>query len=150
MATRYREVRTLSESEAAYLAGLIDGEGTIALSRRHRSEERQLVVTISSTERRLLEYVRQIVGAGRITTKRTYRDNHAASFTYGIDNRQALAVLRQVFPFLHTYKAARAELVLDDYVRLTPRNGRYTPEMRKLREKFVRRFLALQANGNPG
>lgn len=50
MAT-YRKVRRLSRAEAAYIAGVIDGEGTISLTRKHRGEFRQLAVSISSTER---------------------------------------------------------------------------------------------------
>jgi hypothetical protein len=46
----YREVRLLSIAEAAYLAGLIDGEGTVTLSRKHAGDMRQLVVSISNTE----------------------------------------------------------------------------------------------------
>jgi hypothetical protein len=38
----YREVRLLSVAEAAYLAGLIDGEGTVTLSRKHAGDMRQL------------------------------------------------------------------------------------------------------------
>jgi intein/homing endonuclease len=49
---KYRKVRKLSPEQAAYLAGLIDGEGTIALTRKHRGEHRQLMVSISSTEQR--------------------------------------------------------------------------------------------------
>ena len=46
----YREVRQLSAADAAYLAGLIDGEGTVTLSRKHAGDMRQLVVSISNTE----------------------------------------------------------------------------------------------------
>lgn len=52
----YREVRSLSGPEAAYLAGLIDGEGTVTLSRKHASDMRQLVVSISNTELPILEF----------------------------------------------------------------------------------------------
>jgi hypothetical protein len=108
----YRAPRSLSACEAAYLAGLIDGEGTVALTRRHRSDNRQLVVSISSTESAILDHVLHVVGAGRITRKRTYRANHAQSFTYAIANRQALELLRQISPYLKSYKAARTALVL--------------------------------------
>jgi hypothetical protein len=37
----YKVARMLTIDEAAYLAGLIDGEGTISLSRRHANERRQ-------------------------------------------------------------------------------------------------------------
>jgi hypothetical protein len=43
-------LRQLSDTEAAYLAGIIDGEGTITLTRTHRGENRRPVVSISSTE----------------------------------------------------------------------------------------------------
>jgi hypothetical protein len=44
---RYRTVKQLSPTDAAYIAGLIDGEGTVTLSRKHRDENRQLVVSIT-------------------------------------------------------------------------------------------------------
>lgn len=64
MAT-YKKVRLLSLSEAAYIAGLVDGEGTITLTRKHAAENRQLGLTISNTEIDLLEFVKSAVGAGR-------------------------------------------------------------------------------------
>lgn len=39
------EVHTLSQPDAAYIAGLIDGEGTITLTRKYRGGNRQLAVT---------------------------------------------------------------------------------------------------------
>lgn len=140
---KYRKVRKLSPEEAAYLAGLIDGEGTIALTRKHRGEYRQLMVSISSTEQPLLKYVKKVIGAGRITNKCTYQSNHTPSVTYAINNRQALDVLVQVSPYLKTYKAKRAELILRSYVRLTPRNGKYTQALLKERDIFIDKFLHL-------
>ena len=52
----YRKTALLSQPDAAYIAGLIDGEGTVTLSRRHRDDQRQLVVSIASTERYLLQW----------------------------------------------------------------------------------------------
>jgi O-phosphoseryl-tRNA(Cys) synthetase len=126
----------LDQTDAAYIAGLIDGEGTVTLSRRHRNENRQLVVSISNTERPLLEYVLNSVGAGKITNKKTYQSHHTASYTYTISNRQALDLLNQTFPYLKTYKAKRSEIILRDYIRLTPRNGHYSPEIKQARTDF--------------
>ncbi len=83
----------LSDSQAAYLAGIIDGEGTITLTRTHRGENRRPVVSISSTELPLLEYVRLVVGAGKITNKRRTRTYHSPSFAYSLFSRQALTLL---------------------------------------------------------
>ncbi len=74
--TEYRKVSAFSRIDAAYIAGLIDGEGTITLSRKHKNDNRQLVISISNTEQPLLDYVLATVGAGKITRKKTYKENH--------------------------------------------------------------------------
>jgi len=124
---RYREVKLLEPVVAAYLAGLVDGEGTVTLTRQHRNEKRRLVVCISNNELEILEFAKGKIGAGRITTKRTYSERHADSFAYQISSRQALDLLMQIVPYMKSYKARRAELALKHYVRLTPRNGKYRP-----------------------
>lgn len=141
----YREVCDLNATDAAYIAGLIDGEGTVTLSRRHRNENRHLVISISNTERRLLEYVLNTVGAGKITGKRISQPHHTASYTYTLSNRQGLSLLRQILPFLKTYKAKRSKLILNDYVRLTPRNGRYSREIKRARDKFEKDVLSTRS-----
>ena len=80
--TNYRAVLSLDLCDAAYIAGLIDGEGTVTLSREHRNENRRLVVSIASTERGMLDFVAERTGCGRITNKRTTSVRHAPSYTY--------------------------------------------------------------------
>ncbi|HBI23587.1 MAG TPA: hypothetical protein DDX84_05145 [Nitrospiraceae bacterium] len=144
--TTYNKVNILTQVEAAYIAGLIDGEGTITLSRKHRNENRQLVISISNTEVNLLNYVKDAVGAGRITRKRTYSEAHTPSKTYQITNRQALDLLKQIAPYLKSYKSDRAALILEHYISLTPRNGRYSQEKHEKREDFIRQFFTLHPN----
>ena len=136
-------IRELSATEAAYVAGIVDGEGTITLTRTHRDESRRPVVSISSTELSLLQYIQSVIGAGRITTKVTARSHHSPSFTYVISSRQALTLLAQISGYLRTYKLQRCRLLLDEYLAVTPRNGRYTSTQRTAKEKFEARFFAL-------
>ena len=140
------DINTLSAVDAAYLAGLIDGEGTITLSRKHKDENRQLSVSISNTEHQLLEFAITKIGAGKITRKRTTKINHTSSFTYAIYNRQALALIEQIEPFLRSYKRMRAKLILKDYIALTPRNGKYSPEILQARKRFETTVLEIKAN----
>src|SRR5262245_10808703 len=102
----------LSPESAAYIAGLIDGEGTVTLTRLHANENRRLVVSIANTELQLLEFVLQEVGAGKITRKRTTSDLHTPSFCYAVTSRQALWLLGEVVSQLRSYKRGRAELAL--------------------------------------
>lgn len=140
----YQKTKTLSESEAAYLAGLIDGDGTVTLGRKHRADNRQLIVSISNTERKLQEYIQQICGTGKITGKRSYSVKHRPSYAYTVTNRQALDLISQVAGFLRTYKAERCRLILADYRALTPRNGKYTPELAGARKVFESRVLNIK------
>lgn len=135
----------MSSEEAAYLAGLIDGEGTVTLTKREKSAQRSIVITIANTERCLLEFTLSIVGVGRISSKLTYKENHTPSYVYQVSGRQALTVLEQIVPFMHSYKKERAILALSDYIRLTPRNGRYSQKQFADRELFVKDFFALTA-----
>ena len=139
------KINRLTPVQSAYLAGLIDGEGTITLTRIHPRESRRFVVSISNNDASLLAFVKTEIGAGKITTKRTYSERHAPSFTYQISSRQALDFLQLVVPFLKTYKAKRANLALADYLRLTPRNGRYTPALSASRREFERQLIAIKA-----
>jgi len=140
----YRSTQTLKPVDAAYIAGLIDGEGTVTLGRKHRNDNRQLVVSISSTERDLLEYVQKTAGVGKITGKRTYSTRHAPSYTYTVTNRQAMSLLKQIHEYLRTYKVDRCRLILDKYLALTPRNGKYTRALADERKSFEVKLLAIK------
>jgi len=142
--TEYKKTRKLTKIAAAYIAGLIDGEGSVSLTRRHKNENRQLEVSISNNDLNLLRYVRDTAGTGRITRKKTYSSNHRPGGAWIISNRQALELLSQIAPYLITYKAQRAKLVLENYLRLTPRNGKYNDKLQKEREDFIARFLVIK------
>jgi len=137
----YQTVKTLPPLDAGYLAGLIDGEGTITLSRRNLNKHRALVVTVSNTEMSILQHVLKITGVGKITNKRITKANHTPSFTYQVANRQALDILKQTVDHLRSYKADRARLAIQDYTRLTPRNGRYSPAQLQERTQFDEYFF---------
>src|SRR5262245_40780115 len=84
------------------------------------------------------------IGAGRITNKRIVKAHHTRSFVFAIYSRQALELLRQITPYLRTHKRARAELLLLRYLLVTPRNGRYTPELLAARAAFETDFFAIR------
>lgn len=137
-------MNTLSPDCAAYIAGLVDADGTITVTRKHINENRHPVISISNTDLCLLEYVKDRVGAGKITAKRTVSKKHRPSFAFAIYNRQAMDLMSELQPFLRTYKAARAKLILTDCLALTPRNGKYTRKMLLARKRFEERVLAIK------
>ena len=146
--TIYKKTKQISQTDAAYIAGIIDGEGTISLTRRHKNENRQLEISVANTEMPLLNYLLETIGTGRITKKKTYNKRHTPSATYLVSNRQALSLLEQIFPFLLTYKRHRAKVVLRDYLRLTPRNGKYSTEIKQQRKEFINNFFETKIHDN--
>lgn len=139
-------INILTATDAAYIAGLIDGEGTVTLTRKHKNENRQLAVTISNTEKSLLDFCRQTIGAGKITNKLTTQAHDTPSFTYAI-NRQALALLEQIQNYLRGYKAKRTQVILNHYLALTPRNGKYLPALLHKRAEFEATVMNIKACG---
>ncbi len=137
--------RKLTPEAAAYIAGLIDGEGTITLTRNHVGENRRLAVSVANTELPLLQFLIDHIGVGKITRKCVVSDRHTPSYCYAIASRQALALLVQVVPYLRSYKRQRAELVLEQYLRVTPRSGKYTVALRADRTRFEQALLGLTA-----
>jgi hypothetical protein len=140
----YKKVRLLSVAEAAYLAGLVDGEGTVTLSRKHAGDMRQLVVSIANTELQILEFALTCIGAGKLTRKPTSKAHHTPSYSYALWNRQALDLLAQIEMHMQSYKRDRARLALSEYVRLTPRNGKYSETMLVERGAFESTLLGLR------
>lgn len=65
--------------EAAYIAGIIDGEGSISLTRMHENEHRRPCISIASTDIELLGYIQSLSG-GVINNKKNYKpDKHRDS-----------------------------------------------------------------------
>ena len=117
----------------------------MTLSRLHANENRRIVVSIANTEFQLLSFVVAQVGAGKITRKKTNSVRHTPSFCYAVTSRQALSLLRQITPHLRSYKRQRAELALQQYQLLTPRNGKYTATQLAKRREFEHDLLSLSA-----
>lgn len=144
MPTLYRKVNKLSPVNAAYIAGIIDGEGTVTLTVKQKGGTHHLAVTISNTDLPLLQYIKNLIGAGKLTTKKTYKTHHLPSYTYAIYSRQALDLLTQVTVYLRTYKHKRAELALENYCKVTPRNGKYSQSVLCERHVFVQQFMSIK------
>ncbi|MFD1358820.1 LAGLIDADG family homing endonuclease [Fictibacillus halophilus] len=129
--------------EAAYLAGIIDGEGSITLTRMHSKEFRRPCISIASTDLELLSYINSIV-ISRINYKKNYYpDNHKNSYTLTIKKKETVMfVLSKILPYLRIErKIKRTQWILDHYNIVTPRNGKYTPEMLKVKLQFEEVFF---------
>ena len=130
---------------AAYIAGIIDGEGSISLIKFHHNQHPSPLISISSSDLELLEWICIKTGYGRITKKKNYKPAvHKDSYTLNIRYNQALELLKYISPYLVIKrKKDRALLLLSKYKSLTVRNGRYSREQLAAKEQFYREFIEL-------
>jgi len=138
------KIKYIKNENSAYLAGIVDGEGTITLTRKNKSQNRRLAITISNNELVLLSWIKKTLGAGVIVTKKSSNKSYLPSFTYQIHNSQAYDLLELIAPYLRGYKRIRASLVLKNYHKLTPRNGEYTASLLDKRKKFIESFFNIK------
>lgn len=96
----------------------------------------------------MLDYVKTATGFGKITNKRIASSRHTPSFTYAVHNRQALALVGQILPWLKSCKRLRAELIVRDYLKVTPRNGKYSPEHLERKTLFEKRVMEIRAHSD--
>jgi len=136
----------MSPEEKAYIAGIIDGEGSIMLTKFHSNQFPAPCVTVASTSYELLEWIKNRTGIGTIKSKKNYNPKkHQDSFTYMIKYDDAINFLKEIEPYLIiTQKRLRAQLIINVYKIVTPRNGRYSAQLLKIKEEFYNNFISIK------
>jgi len=102
----------LTETQAAYIAGFIDGEGCISYEKYKQGGRfyHRPVVIVSNTNLEVLEWICLATGIGRpkkIRQKPKHKEQYLIRWCYGA----AIDILFQTLPFLKI-KHSRAELIL--------------------------------------
>ena len=136
----------MTETEKSYIAGIIDGEGSIMLQKFHINEYPAPCVSIASTTLSLLTWMKNIIGSGKIITKKNYNpDKHQNCYSYIVKYDNAIKLLEDIYPYLIIpSKKKRAELILTKYKLVTPRNGRYTEDMIEKKVEFYNEFISIK------
>jgi hypothetical protein len=138
----------LSEAEKGYLAGIIDGEGTLRVMRSLKKWYAPFI-QITNTNEALMEWLQQLLGTqgyGRIYHDKCRKlPNHKTKFVYNIASVQGVKqILDQIAPLL-VIKKEQAKLLLEfiamkeekaDYGVL-PREKEIFEELTKLNRRGV-------------
>ena len=136
----------MRECEKAYIAGIIDGEGSIMLQRFHKGDLPAPCVSIASTTIELLEWIKEVSGVGIIKKKKNYNcEKHKDCYSYVVKHDKAIELIKDIYPYLVIeIKKKRAELIIRRYTAVTPRNGRYSEEMMREKEEFYKEFISIK------
>jgi len=135
----------MTVAEKAYIAGIIDGEGSILLTKQSKTQHHSPEVSVASTDVELLEWMKSLIGKGTIIRKKNYNSSkHKNSYAYSVVKDSAIRLLEEILPYLViNKKKARAEHILKKYKIVTVRNGKYNEEQLDAKLKFYKDFVAL-------
>lgn len=90
----------LSETERGYIAGFIDADGSIYFKKRGKYKPMP-IITISNTNLKVLEIIKELIGAGTINQARHLkRPNETPFYIYRLQNKQIIPLLDQVLDLL--------------------------------------------------
>jgi hypothetical protein len=107
-------VANLSETEAAYLAGIIDGEGTILVYPRPPSIRLSVRVVVVNTDEALMDWLETLGGNRNWKTSRptNYSANPKPCWSWVVNGMNAVAILKQVLPYM-IIKKNKAQRAID-------------------------------------
>ena len=107
-----------TDLENAYFAGLLDGEGSVALKRSHDLHRKHNhyypSVTITNTHKGVCDLAKEIYGGCVYERKSPSRNGYKPLFDWLLSSRMADGFLRLVLPYL-IIKKEQAQLVLTFY-----------------------------------
>lgn len=143
-----------SETDLAWAAGIIDGEGSIFLIRswpgvnRRTTLSFQLRVTVRMTHEQTVRRMHALLGGVFKPAAARDPNKHKACFEWFAGDRQATAALKRVAPYLTT-KREQADLVLAFRARCFGRTGNAatTPALAALRLTYYQRLKQLNRKG---
>jgi hypothetical protein len=93
-------MKTLKPEEAAYIAGIIDGEGHIAITRDRARDRFQLRIQVRTTSRALSEWLSETTGCGSTREMADKRGNRMPCHEWRAFTTQALRILELIQPYI--------------------------------------------------
>lgn len=107
----------LTVAQAAYIAGLIDGEGSIYVKRCRKWL--QAIISIGNTDRRCLDFCYEVLQAGNVKfwqpsrkNRRPIRSNKPLYSWYVGSRAEVLGIIKAIYPYLQI-KKEQADAVLE-------------------------------------
>ena len=82
----------LTDLQIGYIAGIIDGEGSVCLTRNAPNEHRSPALSVSSTTKEMLDYLKENLG-GSISTAKKYKESHKDAWHWNIRGNKAIEIL---------------------------------------------------------
>jgi len=109
----------MTEAEAAYIAGLFDGEGTITYKKYKEKKKNgtydcwRISMEIAMTDKSVLVWLTDVLGCGTLN-KKPRKNGHKMQYRWRCVFRDAFHVCCLLFPFAHV-KLSKIQQVIEHY-----------------------------------
>lgn len=105
----------------AYIAGFVDGEGCIGLT-KIKGGGCQPLLTVANCDRSVLDWIHGVIGFGNVTAVNRKNTLWKQGFTWRVASTRCVEVIEAIYPYLHV-KCAQAEAIFAwDAARQRPGN----------------------------
>lgn len=145
-------MNSIAELNLAYLAGLIDGEGCLAVIRQRNSHCRagyayRCGLRIANSNEPIMDWLVKVVGAGAVKSHLPKMRNSKRQWTWEVWGDDSANLTRQLLPHFRI-KRPQADLLLAFQQGLKSRSGPYlTPKELAFRETCYHHSRALNQRG---
>lgn len=111
-------------TDLAWTAGIIDGEGSLAIGYTNHSKCKHWFCSVSvrNTNKSMIDKLFELFGGKVFKGKYKYKDEYRIVWTWYINPRQTREFLLLVYPYLIT-KKRQAEIILEMRRRIEEREG---------------------------
>ena len=109
----------MTEAEAAYIAGLFDGEGTITYKKYKEKKTKgtydcwRISMEIAMTDKSVLVWLTEVLGCGTLN-KKPRKNGHKMQYRWRCVFRDCFHVCCILFPFAHV-KLGKIQQVIEHY-----------------------------------
>jgi hypothetical protein len=109
----------MTETEAAYIAGLFDGEGCVTYKKYKEKKKNgtydcwRISMEIAMTDRSVLVWLTEVLGCGTLN-KKPRKNGHKMQYRWRCVFRDAFHVCCLLFPFAHV-KLDKIQKVIEHY-----------------------------------
>ena len=114
----------MNDSDAAYLAGLFDGEGSVYFKKMNQVKHKRpgkpvhkvwvIRMEIAMTDKSVLEWVWETTGVGAFGPRKVKRRIQTPKWRWRAAHRDALKVCKWLWPYAQT-KLHKIEQIIDHY-----------------------------------
>ncbi len=133
MMGRKQSYTKMNETDAAYIAGLFDGEGCISYKQYNRKRKNnkkayptwQIRLEMAMTDKSVLVWVNEVLGVGTVGEKRyktPYTVGWKKQWRWRCSHRDAFYVCCLLFPYAHV-KLSGIQKIIDHYSTVEKKNN---------------------------